>query len=61
MSQPDSYVKAGEEDIAGKFNIVICKVKHVENSCNIKIGDSLKTYGFDNSKNHPCLDKSIKI
>ena len=60
MSQPDGFIKEGQEQKVCKLLKSIYGLKQASRSWNIKFDETIKSYGFHQSVDEACVYKLIK-
>ncbi|TYK11909.1 gag/pol protein [Cucumis melo var. makuwa] len=59
MSQPEGFITKGQEQKVCKLNLSIYGLKQASRSWNIRFDTAIKSYGFDQNVNEPCVYKKI--
>ncbi|KAL0546872.1 hypothetical protein IC582_016790 [Cucumis melo] len=59
MSQPEGFITQGEEQKVCKLNRSIYGLKQASRSWNIMFDTAIKSYGFDQNVDEPCVYKKI--
>ncbi|KAA0046028.1 gag/pol protein [Cucumis melo var. makuwa] len=59
MSQPKGFITQGQEQKVCKLNLSIYGLKQASRSWNIRFDTAIKSYGFDQNVNEPCVYKKI--
>ncbi|KAA0056413.1 gag/pol protein [Cucumis melo var. makuwa] len=59
MSQPEGFITQGQEQKVCKLNRSIYGLKQVSRSWNIRFDTAIKSYGFDQNVDEPCVYKKI--
>ena len=59
MSQPWGFITQGREQKVCKLNLSIYGSKQASRSCNIRFDTAIKSYGFDQNVDKPCVYKKI--
>ncbi|KAL4025380.1 hypothetical protein IC575_013770 [Cucumis melo] len=59
MSQPEGFITRGQEQKVCKLNRSIYGLKQASKSWNIRFDIAIKSYGFDQNVDEPCLYKKI--
>ena len=60
MVQPEGFLTKGQEQKVCKLKRSIYGLKKASRSWNIRFDEAVKTYGFDQNVNEPCVYKYIK-
>ena len=60
MVQPESFLTKGQEQKVCKLKRSIYGLKKASRSWNIRFDEAVKTYGFDQNVDEPCVYKYIK-
>ena len=60
MSQPDGYIKEGQEQKVCKLLKSIYGLKQASRSWNLRFDETIKTYSFEKNPDEPCVYKLIK-
>ncbi|KAL0556725.1 hypothetical protein IC582_005241 [Cucumis melo] len=59
MSQPEGFITQGQEQKICKLNRSIYRLKQASRSWNIRFDTAIKSYGFDQNVDEPCVYKKI--
>ncbi|KAL0537426.1 hypothetical protein IC582_026404 [Cucumis melo] len=59
MSQPEGFITEGQEQKVCKLNRSIYGLKQASRSWNIRFDTAIKSYGFDQNVDEPCVYKKI--
>ncbi|TYJ99632.1 gag/pol protein [Cucumis melo var. makuwa] len=59
MSQPEGFITQGQEQKVCKLNRSIYGLKQASRSWNIRFDTAIKSYGFDQNVDEPCVYKKI--
>ncbi|KAI3472578.1 hypothetical protein Pfo_031175, partial [Paulownia fortunei] len=59
MMQPDGFIQKGQEHKICKLNRSIYGLKQASRSWNIRFDQAIKSYGFDQNPDEPCVYKKI--
>ncbi|KAA0067047.1 gag/pol protein [Cucumis melo var. makuwa] len=59
MSQPEGFITQGQEQKVFKLNRSIYGLKQASRSWNIRFDTAIKSYGFDQNVDEPCVYKKI--
>ena len=59
MSQPDGFIKEGQEQKVCKLLKSIYGLKQASRSWNLRFDETIKTYGFEQNVDEPCVYKLI--
>ena len=59
MKQPEGFIQQGQEQMVCKLNRSIYGLKQASRSWNIRFDIAIKSYGFDQSLDEPCVYKKI--
>ncbi|KAA0037509.1 gag/pol protein [Cucumis melo var. makuwa] len=59
MSQPEGFITQGQEQKVCKLNLSIYALKQASRSLNIRFDTTIKSYGFDQNVDEPCVYKKI--
>ena len=59
MSQPDRFIKEGQEQKVCKLLKSIYGLKQASRSWNLRFDETIKTYGFEQNVDEPCVYKLI--
>ena len=60
MTQPEGFIEPGQEQKVCKLLKSIYGLKQASRSWNIKFDDTIKSYGFEQNVDEPCVYKFIK-
>ena len=60
MVQPEGFVAKGQEQKVCKLQRSIYGLKQASRSWNIRFDEAIKSYGFDQNPDEPCVYKYIK-
>ena len=60
MSQPDGFIKEGQEQKVCKLLKSIYGLKQASRSWNLRFDETIKAYGFEKNPDEPCVYKLIK-
>ncbi|KAI3457783.1 hypothetical protein Pfo_014446, partial [Paulownia fortunei] len=55
MMQPDGFIQKGQEHKICKLNRSIYGLKQASRSWNIRFDQAIKSYGFDQNPDEPCV------
>ncbi|TYK26932.1 gag/pol protein [Cucumis melo var. makuwa] len=59
MSQPEGFITQGQEEKVCKLNRSIYRLKQASRSWKIRFDTAIKSYGFDQNVDEPCVYKKI--
>ena len=59
MSQPDGFIQEGQEQKVCKLLESIYGLKQASRSWNLRFDETIKTYGFEQNVDEPCIYKLI--
>ena len=59
MKQPEGFIQQGQEPMVCKLNRSIYGLKQASRSWNIRFDTTIKSYGFDQNLDEPCVYKKI--
>src|ERR1051325_5347463 len=59
MSQPEGFISQGQEQKVCKLHRSIYGLKQASRSWNIRFDNAIKSYGFDQNVDEPCVYKRV--